>query len=185
MTWALDLLPLKDTGLPICPSPSSFTPFSPSFPHVLMSDRPQLFFSSNYFLRREDKALTSSLTSLCQSEIPGTETWHDASASLRNAPTPADKGRPEARRLLAHSSKLPLSRSTGKFIYPSSSSTANLESQNKHPLLEKEKNAFLAAVGRRQGLFQLNDLQIKSIETRVHLLTLFPTLPRCPHNFLP
>lgn len=72
---ALDLLPLRNTDPFICSSTSSFTLFSLSFFFIFQHLTSLKFFPLViFFFRREHKTFTSSLTSLCQPEIPGTET---------------------------------------------------------------------------------------------------------------
>lgn len=79
----------------------------------------------------------------------------------------------------------PISRNTGKARCPLLLQYCKPGALNKQSSIREETITFLVAVSRRQGLFQLYDLQIKSMKTRMHLLNLFPIQPRCPHNFLP
>lgn len=186
MIPTLDLLTPKGCWASHLPS---FTSFSPFFAQVLRSGSPQIFFSGHYFFRKKDKALTSSLTSLSQPETPEAEAPRMPLPPCHMHPLPEDKGRPEVH-LWAHLPRTSAS-SLEALQNPEPHSPPVLQTRSPRISIlsireeKKKKNAFLVAVSRRQELFQLNDLQIKSIKPRMHLLNLFPILPRCPHNFLP
>lgn len=106
---------------------------------------------------------------------------------IQISPPLTDKGRPKVQPLLAHSSKqqVPHLKNYQRVQIPHSSPILQSWSHWISLSIREGKIAFLEADSRRQRLFQRNDLQIKSMKTRKHLLNLFPIQPRCPHNFLP
>lgn len=138
-----------------------------------------------FFCKRERECNALSPSLIVSLKFPGIETvLKFLPPSHMHCPAAKDIGRSEVHPLLPHSSKehRSSSGSTEKFR---PTNNANLESLNKHPLLEKKKNCIPSGSQQEAGVFQLNDLQIKSMKTRMYLLNLFPIVPTCPHNFLP
>lgn len=171
---ALDILPQKDL-----PYLSSLAFFSSSLSRVLISEHSQYFFSRNCFFHKRTQSsqpfywfiLISMRLKLLDLKFAWcVPTLPDAPSFCRQREI--QKSSHSWPLLQARSA--PSQKALENPNPPFSSNITNLESLNKHSLLEKKKISFLVAVSRRR-LFQLNDLQIKSMKTRMHLWTSFPS----------